>query len=147
MRKLLLLLAPLAVVASVFLPPRHADAGPVFSVAMSSSDAGSSQTVQLTGKKCYCLQAKYSETCMKLSQWDGGIKAYGADCTKDFILPQPQVAGLTRMYPSYCFDSAGRTALVVANLDAGPSDTNLYVLELNPANPYGCTTGWGGVGF
>lgn len=140
MRKLLAFAALAAVVCIV---ATEANAGPIWKVALASSDAGSSQTVAVNAKTSYCVQAKYSQTCMKLGNTDGGgllAGLYGADCTKEFIIPQDQAHTTTSMWPFFCFDTAGRNALVVANIDGGPANTNLYQLEKNVTNAYGPTT-------
>jgi hypothetical protein len=113
------------------LAPKKAEAGDVWKATLSSSDGGCTQTVQINPQGVYCLQAAYTETCYKLTQWDGGTASASADCTKDPIIPSPQPVATTRMYPKECFESAGRTAVVACNLDAGVATTNLYLREKN----------------
>lgn len=132
MRSLLAVVAVVAAVAFVFLPPAPAEAGPVWQATLASTDAGSSQTVALQKQRCYCVQPTYSQTCMKLGNTDGGsllAGLYGADCSKEFIIPQGQPFTTQTVKPTYCFESASRNALVVANVDAGPATTQLFVLE------------------
>lgn len=132
MRNLLAVVAVVAAVAFVFLPPAPAEAGPVWKATLASTDAGSSQTVALQKKACYCVQATWSQTCMKLGNLDGGnllAGLYGADCSKEFMIPQMTVNSTIVQKPTYCFDSAYRDAIVVANVDAGAATTQLFFVE------------------
>lgn len=149
MRKLLTVVALVTVAAVAFeLLPRRAEAGPVIAAQLSSADAGCTQTVQLAPRISYCVQAKYSETCIAFGAWDGGtgvlpdagISGLSGDCTRDFIIGQEAVIGQTRTYPYFCFDSADNTAMVACNLDGGASNVNLFKLKKNVSNPYGPTT-------
>lgn len=125
------LVAATAFVAHEF-APEPAEAGPIWKAQLASLDAGTSVTVQLDKLRTYCLQAAWSETCYKLGTFDGGQNTLNADCTKDKIISQDQVAGLNRIYPWECFDSASKTGLAIRSLDGGPGTTNLYLLEKNP---------------
>lgn len=132
MRKLLFAVAAVAAIAAVFLPPAPAEAGPVWQATLASTDAGSSQTVALQKQRCYCVQATWSQTCMKLGVQDGGnllAGLYGADCSKEFIIPQGTINSTVVPKPTYCFESASKNALVVANVDAGAATTQLFLLE------------------
>lgn len=143
MRSFLVAALAAAAVAFVFLPPAPAEAGPRWVATLASTDAGSSQTVALQKKLCYCVQPTWSQTCMKLGNQDGGnllAGLYGADCSKDFVIPQMTVNSTVVQKPTYCFDSASRDAIVVANVDAGAATTNLFILE----STSGCTTVAGG---
>lgn len=132
MRSILAVVAVAAIAAFVFLPPAPAEAGPIWQATLASTDAGSSQTVALTKQRCYCVQPTYSQTCMKLGNTDGGsllAGLYGADCSKDFMIPQQAAFTTQVVKATYCFESGSRNAVVVANVDAGPATTQLFVLE------------------
>lgn len=143
MRTLLLTVVAVAAVALVSSLPRVAEAGPRWVATLASTDAGSSQTVAVNAKNCYCVQPSFSQTCMKLGNTDGGsllAGLFGADCTKEFMIPQQQPFTTQISKPTYCFETATRNALVVANLDAGPATTQLFLME----NMGSCTTVVGG---
>jgi len=136
MRKLLPLVIVAAVAALVFFAPSRADAGPVWQTTLSSNDAGSTQTVTITAKTCYCVQASKNETCIKLTTGSGAA----ADCTKDFLLPSASTELL--LPKAYCFDSAAKTSLVARMRDGGTVDANLFKLEQSPSNgALDCSTG------
>jgi hypothetical protein len=126
-------------------PIGTAYAGPVWSAKMVSADAGSTQTVQLTAKRCYCVQPTTDATCMHLDTWDGGSLA--ADCTKDLGLDSTafQTNSMAPGFPNrgrlFCFDSAQQTAVVLMQTDGGAVNANLFNEYANPVGPnYVCST-------
>lgn len=122
-------------VATAELAPAKADAGDVWLATMTTDGGAAPQTSwvqKINPQVIYCLQPLYANTCYKLSNWDGGVASFTADCTKDEIIPQGTTAATTSgVYPEKCFESAGRTAVVVSNLDGGIATTNLFLREKN----------------
>lgn len=123
--------------------PSTAEAGPVWITTLVSADAGSTQTQQLTAKKCYCVQPTIDPMCIHLDTFDGGSLA--ADCTKDVSLDTNSFTTVAAT-PStgrarlYCFDSANSTSITARQYDGGAVNANLYQHLANPQSPnYQCT--------
>jgi Flp pilus assembly protein CpaB len=135
MRTILAVAALVSAVAIIVVATSSAEAAPAWKTTLTSSDAGSTQTVQITQQQCYCLQPTLDATCVHLDAWDAGSLA--ADCTKDLQLDTASVT--FQRAKSYCFDSQNMTALVARQIDGGAVNANLFQVMQNPVSLRGCT--------
>lgn len=119
---------------AVFVLAIPVSAAPAWKVTLVSADAGSTQTATLLPQINYCIQCPTPLSCFKLTVADGG--AQSADCSKDFNVTGDGF-GIAAYIPGQmnpftaCFDTAGKTQIVAAQLDGGTVNCRVLQNERN----------------
>ncbi len=127
-------IAVLAVVAFVVFI-QSASAGPVWKVALTSTDAGSTNTAALSQQRDYLIQCD-KPACFKT----GSSSSLSADCSKDFVLKEAETTtsilvdggssetGTTLAdVHTFAFKSGQDTYVVAKALDAGNPACDVYL--------------------